>query len=215
MINAICFDFDGTLAHFTGNFFADLRKSAVQLGVPESLHDEFIQTYLKFDRSRATFPEAVQETLSILQQATPEDFADYCQRATHRYTSQIELLLGAKEILEHLTTRLIPLAIITNGTKDIQTAAIRHVNIQNYFKTILISGELGIRKPDARIFQLACERLMISPENCLMVGDKLDADIAGAKSIGMQTAWMSKESVQDVLSFRDLLELEAWLLTQL
>jgi putative hydrolase of the HAD superfamily len=211
MIKAICFDFDGTLAHFTGDFFADLRQGAMQLGIPESLHEEFIKTYLKFDRSCDTFPEAIQATLSVFQQELPEDFEGYCQRAIQRYASQIELLPRAKELLEHLITKHIPLAIITNGTKDIQTAAIQHVNIQHYFKTILISGEQGIRKPDARLFKMACEGLEVHPENCLMVGDKLEADIQGAKSIGMQTAWMSQEKISDVLSFVELRGLGSWL----
>ncbi len=215
MIQAICFDFDGTLAHFTGDFFADLRKGAVELGLPDSLHEDFMTTYLRFDRSCGTFPEAIRATLAVFNMNPLNNFKDYCQRATQRYASQIELLLRAKELLEHLTTKNIPLAIITNGTKDIQAAAIQHVNIQHYFKTILISGEQGVRKPDARIFRLACERLEVSPANCLMVGDKLDADIEGARSIGMQAAWMSKEKIHDVLSFENLEELETWLRSKL
>jgi putative hydrolase of the HAD superfamily len=211
MIQAICFDFDGTLAHFTGDFFADLRKGAVELGLPESLHQDFITTYLKFDKLCSTFPEAVTATLVTFTMNVPEDFESYCQRATQRYASRIELLPGAKKLLEHLTHKNVPLAIITNGTKDIQAAAIHHVNIQGYFKTILISGEQGVRKPDARIFRLACERLEVRPEHCLMVGDKLNADVEGARAIGMQAAWMSNEETQDVLSFEILGELETWL----
>lgn len=215
MIKAICFDFDGTLAHFTGDFFADLRKGATELGIPKSLHDEFMQTYLTFDRFCATSPKAIQSTLSLFQLEPPENFEDYCQRATQRYVSQIELLPGAKEVLEHLHNKNIPLALITNGTQDIQAAAIQQVNIGHYFKTIVISGKHGIRKPEARIFKIACERLEVVPEHCLMVGDKLDADVEGAKKSGMQAAWMSKENVEGVLSFGDLRGLERWLFTQL
>ncbi len=211
MIKAICFDFDGTLAHFTGDFFADLRKGATELGIPESLHDEFSKTYLHFDRSCATLPEALRATLATFQKDLPEDVEGYCQRTTQRYISQIELLPRAKELLEHLSSH-IPLALITNGTKDIQAAAIQKVDIQRYFKTMLISGEVGMRKPDSRIFQMACERLEVDPKDCLMIGDKLDADIEGARNIGMHTAWLSKENVQGVRSFEDVQGLEAWLI---
>jgi putative hydrolase of the HAD superfamily len=215
MTKTICFDFDGTLAHFTGDFVADLKESAVELGLPESLHEDFIATYLTFDKSCRTFPEAIRETLATFNMDLPENLEGYCKRSIQRYVSQIELLPGAQNVLEHLTTKNIPLAIITNGTKDIQSAATEHVNIQHYFKSILISGEVGVRKPDARIFKLACERLNAKPENCLMVGDKLDADVEGAKAIGMQAAWMSTETTQGVLSFENLAELETWLQTQL
>lgn len=215
MLRAICFDFDGTLAHFTGDFFADLREGAVELGLPDSLHESFMTTYLKFDKICSTFPEAIKTTLTTFNKGLPEDFADFCQRRIQKYTSQIELLPKAIELLEYLTAKNIPLAIITNGPKDIQTAAIRHVNIQGYFNTILISGELGIRKPDSRIFRTACERLEVLPADCLMVGDKLDADIEGAQSIGMQTAWITKENHEGVLSFGDLRGFETWLQTKL
>ncbi len=215
MIKAICFDFDGTLAHFTGDFFAGLREGAAELGIPETQYENFIKVYLQFDKSCATFPEAIEATLATFNRGLPKGFENYCERATKRYASQIALLPEAKELLEHLRSKNIPLAIITNGTKDIQTAAIRQVNIQHYFKSLLISGEQGFRKPDARIFKLACERLETQPENCLMVGDKLDADIEGAKQLGMQTAWMSEEKVPGVLSFADVRGLEIWLVSTL
>jgi putative hydrolase of the HAD superfamily len=211
MIHAICFDFDGTLAHFAGDFFAHMKESAFRLDVPEPLHDAFITTYLKYDKSCSSFPEACRKTFVSLERELPKDFESYCQQTTERYTSYIELLQGAEELLEYLTTKKIPLAVITNGTKDIQTAAIQKVAIQDYFKTILISGELGIRKPDTRIFHLACEGLQVQPENCLMIGDSLSADIAGAKSIGMQVAWMSKEQAEGVRAFSNLSELQGWL----
>jgi putative hydrolase of the HAD superfamily len=215
MIRAICFDFDGTLAHFTGDFFVHMKDSALRLDVPESLHEAFITTYLNYDKSCPNFPEACRATFVSLGRELPEAFESYCQETTKRYTSYIQLLPGAKELLEYLTSKNIPLSVITNGTQDIQTAAIEKVAIQSYFKTILISGEHGIRKPDARIFQLACERLQVQPEECLMIGDNLSADIQGARSIGMQTAWLSKEQVKGVKAFSNLHELWGWLETQL
>jgi putative hydrolase of the HAD superfamily len=215
LIHAICFDFDGTLAHFTGDFLSDVSQGAAELGIPGFQHEDFTQTYLQFDKVHSTFYEAVQATLSTFNKPLPEDFEGYCERRIKKYVSQLELLAGARELLEHLTARSIPLAIITNGPKDMQAAAIQHVNIQGCFKTILISGEVEVRKPNARIFLLACEHLQVQPEHCLMVGDNLDADVKGAKAVGMQTAWLSSEKLEDILSFGDLGELETWLQTKL
>jgi putative hydrolase of the HAD superfamily len=215
MIKAICFDFDGTLAHFTGDFFGHMKESAVRLNIPESLHEEFITTYLKYDKSCSSFPEACRETFVSLRRELPENFEVYCQETTTRYTSYIQLLPGAQGLLESLTVKNIPLALLTNGTKDIQTAAIQKTGIQHYFKSILISGEYGIRKPDPRIFQMACERLQIQPKDCLMIGDNLSADIEGAKRIGMQTVWVSKEHHEGLRTFSTLHELQGWLGTQL
>lgn len=215
MIGAICFDFDGTLAHFTGDFFDHMKESAHRLGIPEHLYDEFITTYLQYDKSCSSFPEACQKTFVSLRRKLPEDFESYCQETAKRYASYIELLPGATELLEYLLSKNIPLTLITNGTQDIQRAAIQKAGLQHHFKTILISGELGIRKPDARIFQLACERLDVLPEHCLMIGDNLSADIEGAKSIGMQTVWMSRGHVENARTFSTLSEVQGRLETQL
>jgi putative hydrolase of the HAD superfamily len=215
MIRAICFDFDGTLAHFAGDFFVLIAENAKDLGVPQQLHTSFAKMVGDYTRSLATSLEITRQTLSDLGLASPENLELLCQQATQRYTASIHLIKGAKELLESLRQQDIPLATITNGPTDMQLAAIHKTNIRNYFETILVSGELGIRKPDARIFNLACEQLGVAPEDCLMVGDNLSADIQGARSIGMQAVWMSQESREGLRSFSGLAELRQWLYTQL
>jgi putative hydrolase of the HAD superfamily len=69
-----------------------------------------------------------------------------------------------------------------------QWAAIHKVGIVDLFKTIIVSGDadVAIRKPNAKIFHLACERLGVSPEETLMIGDNLEADIQGAIEARLQ-----------------------------
>ena len=59
----------------------------------------------------------------------------------------------------------------------------------NFFEVILIEGELGYGKPDPRIFRQALERLRVSTNDAWMVGDNLQADIAGAKQVGLFAVW--------------------------
>lgn len=215
MIKAICFDLDGTLVDYVGNFQNLLLENARDLAIAPTLLEPFMQLTSKYTRSLANALEIAKKSLSDLAIEEPKNLAQLCQQLTQSYAKDIELLEGANSLLNFLKQKDIPLAIITNGPTDMQLASIYKVGIQDYFKTILVSGELGIRKPDTRIFQLACEQLQVQPEHCLMVGDKLDADIEGAKSIGMQTAWMSNEKLQGVLSFAELRSLEAWLVAAL
>lgn len=51
--------------------------------------------------------------------------------------------------------------------------------------TIVSSAQVGLRKPDPRIFELACDRLGVLPEECAHVGDHHYADVLGARSVGM------------------------------
>lgn len=84
------------------------------------------------------------------------------------------------------------LALVTNGAPDLQREKIQGANLAQYFDTILISGEVGIGKPDFRIFKLALDTLAASPSEAVMVGDSLDRDILGAQRAGIKGIWLNR-----------------------
>ena len=61
-----------------------------------------------------------------------------------------------------------------------------------YFDVVAASAELGVAKPNKLIFERAFELAGCQPQNSVMVGDRLDNDIAPAKSLGMRTVWIRK-----------------------
>ncbi|MDR3148958.1 MAG: HAD-IA family hydrolase [Oscillospiraceae bacterium] len=63
-------------------------------------------------------------------------------------------------------------------------------NLDKYFDVIIASSEVGIAKPDLRIFQTALSQANCNPENAVMIGDRLDNDIYPAKQLGMKTIWV-------------------------
>jgi putative hydrolase of the HAD superfamily len=84
-----------------------------------------------------------------------------------------------QEVLNLLKPRL-SLALITNGASDTQRNALGILGIAQLFDAIIISGEVGIAKPDASIFALALQTLGVEPEKTWHVGDSLSTDVAGA-----------------------------------
>ena len=92
----------------------------------------------------------------------------------------------AEETLTVLSKQF-DLGIIANQTKDI-VRLLDDSNISRFFKVRVISSEVGIEKPDPRIFQLAMQLAEAkSPKDCIMVGDRLDTDILPANLLGMKT----------------------------
>ena len=89
--------------------------------------------------------------------------------------------------------------------------------IADLFETIVISDEVGWRKPKAVIFETALDRMKaLSPAAALFVGDRADIDVVGARGVGMRTAWINREAERlptDVqppdFEIRDLAELRA------
>ncbi len=66
---------------------------------------------------------------------------------------------------------------------------LRHHGLLDYFEVLSISCEVGYMKPHAAIFRHAIEALDVAPEEAVVVGDSLRADVAGAQALGMTAVW--------------------------
>jgi len=109
------------------------------------------------------------------------------------------------------------LGLLTNGSPDLQRRKIEGAGIGEYFDGIVVSGEVGIGKPDARVFEMLLSRLKVAPESALMIGDSLESDIQGAHAVGMKAAWVNRlGQISGSYNFPDievnnLDELNTWL----
>lgn len=106
----------------------------------------------------------------------------YVERAPHKKN----LFPDAHETLAYLSQKY-PLHIITNGFKEVQFIKLNGADLSKYFDVILCSEDVGVNKPNKKVFHHAMELAKSSPSNSLMIGDSLEADILGAQSVGMST----------------------------
>ena len=67
---------------------------------------------------------------------------------------------------------------------------LEEMGIRRYFDVIVSSAEEGVAKPDPRIFNIALTRAGCTPEQAVMIGDRIDNDIVPAKQMGMKTVWI-------------------------
>ncbi|AGX44343.1 YjjG family noncanonical pyrimidine nucleotidase [Clostridium saccharobutylicum] len=90
------------------------------------------------------------------------------------------------------------LIIITNGLKDVQDNRIRNSVIAKYFRCIVVSEEVGISKPDSKIFEHALRNINYTNKSkILMVGDSLTSDIQGGINFGIDTCWYNPNNIQN------------------
>ncbi len=112
-----------------------------------------------------------------------------------RVADCLELLPHHELLLREWQAQYV-IALVTNFD---DTLTVQHVlkreKLTELFASIVISAELGIRKPRKEIFLNACEALGTAPDECLFVGDSWQCDIVGAKALGMDTAWINVERV--------------------
>ena len=102
------------------------------------------------------------------------------------------------EVLRALRRR-VPLALCSNFShSETALAILEDYGLAPHLDVVVISEDVGFRKPDASIFEIVLERLGVAPGEALHVGDNLDADVGGASGAGMQTAWLTRR-VRDPL----------------
>jgi 2-haloalkanoic acid dehalogenase type II len=85
------------------------------------------------------------------------------------------------------------LAVLSNAADDQDVQfLIDKARIRTYFDWIISSAGVGIRKPSPRIFQMALDRWKARPDEVVMVGDTLNADILGARKSGIASVWITR-----------------------
>ena len=100
---------------------------------------------------------------------------------------QPHLLPFALEMLHYLKSKEYKLHILTNGFEESQKLKLEYSGILPFFKNIITSDCTGFTKPNPIIFNHALSISNATPQNSIMIGDSFDADILGARSLGMQT----------------------------
>jgi putative hydrolase of the HAD superfamily len=132
------------------------------------------------------------------QQQAKKAFAHFLH---HR--SDFSLPTNSKALLETLASKY-PLVAITNGNVNFEKLGLTELFQQIYYPSININ-----RKPDSAMFNLACQQLMIKPQQLLHIGDCGKSDVLGAINAGCQVAWLNKYDVGHKISVLPTLELSS------
>jgi putative hydrolase of the HAD superfamily len=191
VIKAVLFDLDETLLDRTTSLIAFLKDQYARFrsDLGDAPQAQWVARFVELDRrgsvnKRLVYPELL-EDFSGVKYAASALFQDY----------NLNCCLHAQpfdrmhDVLAALRSRGMRIAIVTNGETIFQTRHIKALRLTDFVDEVLISEAEGLRKPDARLFARAAERLGVTPQDCLMVGDNPSADILGAHDAGMRTAW--------------------------
>lgn len=137
--------------------------------------DDFLAMLQKKVRIQLTVLETGNETLAAA-------IATQCDERVRTH------LIQTRRVLDALTARY-PLVLVSNFYGNIHSV-LRSYGLDGYFKEVVESAVVGIRKPDPQIFALGVEALGLQPSEVLVVGDSYGKDIAPAHSLGCHTVWI-------------------------
>jgi len=208
-IRHILFDLGGTLMHALGDWIPNLEQGDQALGIklleynikidPKIFRARLHEYYEQRDKDfrETTYHFVLSELLKELGYAeVPESVIRSALDALYSVTqSNWSLEDDAAETLQHLKSRNYNLGIFSNAgdDKDVQEL-IENFGIHPYFDFVLTSAACFYRKPHPRAFEIALAQWNISPNEAAMVGDSLEADIYGAKNLGMNSIWITRRA---------------------
>lgn len=116
---------------------------------------------------------------------------------------------GTADALRRLRMAGYRLAVISNSDGR-AAAALEAGGLLDQFEFVIDSGEVGVEKPDPRIFQIAIDRMGISPADALYVGDLYEVDVVGARAAGLDVVLLDasgEHAGRDVKTVRSVVEL--------
>jgi FMN phosphatase YigB (HAD superfamily) len=83
------------------------------------------------------------------------------------------------------------IGIVSNNVLDEQQEKLLVCGLGQFVDELVVSGEVGVSKPDSLIFHTALNRLRVTPNETVMVGDSWIADIEGARAAGIRAIWFN------------------------
>ena len=203
-VKGIIFDYGGTLdtagEHWSEVIWEAYRQSAVIVDKAEfreayvyaerelarechilPAHDfnDLLQIKMKIEleflAEKGLFPPALVDDRAKM-------IADICYRQAK------ETVASTIPVLESLSEKY-PMVLVSNFYGNIETV-LEDFGIRKYFKAIIESAVMGVRKPDPRIFEHGVKALGVLPGETLVIGDSYRKDILPAESIGCQVLWL-------------------------
>ena len=97
-----------------------------------------------------------------------------------------------RPVIDAARDRGIALALVTNGATDTQREKLDALGIERWFDVIVVSGEIGVAKPDITPFRVALDAIGVAAADAWHVGDGLHTDVAWANAAGLTSVWLNR-----------------------
>lgn len=203
-IRGVIFDYGGTIDS-RGCHWSEVIWDAYTASGIEVEKDAFREAYVHAERELARVRHILPhhnflDLLRIKMRIELEWLADkglidkgsidaYVYATSRRcYEAAAACVEEARPVLEHLHARY-PMVLVSNFYGNVE-AVLEDFDLRKYFRSIVESAVVGVRKPDPRIFSLGCEALALPASEVLVIGDSLRKDIEPAESIGCKVMWL-------------------------
>jgi putative hydrolase of the HAD superfamily len=204
----IFFDLDGTLldhkqAEYLGIKAFHEKYKQYFAGEEEYFHKLWCQVsdkhFVRYLKGEITFQqqriERINEIFHTSGITISDEMAEECFKFYLKmYEKNWKVFDDVEPCLQELSGYR--LGIISNGDLEQQSLKLERLGIKDYFDFIFTAGDIGVAKPDIRLFEIACSRVNEIPKDCFYIGDDLKTDILPCREVGMCGIWLNRKNVQ-------------------
>ena len=198
----LLFDLDNTILDFDQAMVFALKKTIAEHHIPEQ--EDHLTIYNKINKRCWEEMEKGIITQERLRTLRMERFLNHLEmdispiqfsEAYHFHlANDIYFMPDAKELIEEWSAQF-PLALVTNGLKEIQRTRLEKSDLEKHFQHIIISDEIGIAKPHQAFFDHVFEKIDFpKKEKVMIIGDSLSSDIRGGNDYGIATCWLNLQN---------------------
>lgn len=192
IIKAIVFDFDGTLTngrlydyknlhYFFKKYYPDLSDMEYEAMIQDlNRSDIYVCGPGNFEYRCHQYLDKYHITADMIQ-----ELQEYWETDSYQFA---DLRYNAMEVVQILKKKY-KIGILTNGGLSRQYNKVEKAGLKNIIDAMAVSSEIGVRKPEAKMYEAICQRLDVRAEECVFVGDSFSGDILGAYRIGMVPVW--------------------------
>lgn len=194
MIKAVLFDFDETLQDrtkaFEGYMDAFLKKYLPDLDeeTKKKYKEDMVITGNGGYVNRVEWYSSLIKKWNWKNAPSPEELANHYDTT---FGDHNVIFDNSPKLLAELKRRGYIVGVITNGPSVLQNHKMDMSGLRKYCDLVLVSGDVGVHKPDPRIFEIAAEKLGLKTDECVYVGDHPINDIQGALDSGMSAIRMN------------------------
>ncbi len=206
-LSAVVFDLDGTLCHYAINIERAMADALQHGGASVSLigdlslaADRYADLWYELQEDRDSTTSLRERIwISLLSEHGIDD-NELAHRLSDVYialrTESLVLIDGVVPLLKDLREKY-TLGLLTNGPSDMQWEKIKLLGLEGYFDTIIVSGDVGIHKPDPRLFARLLQVVNAPADKALYVGNSYEMDIIGANDAGMFSVWVNPDGEEE------------------
>lgn len=211
-MKAVFFDIDNTL-YDSATLSAMARRNSVLamidagLQVPEEQALRDLQEVI--EAHGPNHPRHYDELLKVYGMDEPRIIAAGVVAYEHTKIAYLKPFPGVVPTLMELKRRY-RLGVISNGLRIKQWEKLVGLRLHHFFDVVVTSEECGCEKPAPGIFEAALRALDVRPSEALMVGDRYDSDVVGARNAGMHALWFKREgepkASNEIKGFSEILD---------